>query len=332
MQATPTVDPGSIAAVHAVISRYLRLTPALAMDGADFGLSPFPLTLKLESLQHSGSFKARGALANLHTRELPAAGVVAASGGNHGCAVAWAARSLGIAARIFIPSMASPAKIERIRSYGAELTLCGNEYADALDRSLRCAEETGALPVHAFDQVETMLGQGTIALELSRQAPDLDTMLVPVGGGGLIAGISTWFEGRVKVVGVEPEEAPTLSRALAAGEPVDAPVGSIAADSLAPRRIGALPFPVIQRRVHGVLLVTDAMIQSAQRALWEVARVVAEPGGATATAALLGGLYRPQPGERVGVLVSGGNTTAVSFPRAATVEPVHLPTAAVSAR
>jgi threonine dehydratase len=309
----PLIDRQGIAKVHAVIAPFVRATPTLELDGSGLVPGVARLALKLEALQHSGSFKARGAFANLLTRELPPAGVVAASGGNHGAAVAYAAMRLGVKARIFVPVTSSPAKVARIRSYGAELTVEGAGYAEALELSRIWVAETGALAVHAFDQVETMLGTGTVARELDAQAPELDTVVVPVGGGGLISGVAAWFAGRVRVVGVEPEGAPTLTDALRAGRPVDAPVGSIAADSLAPRRIGELPFQVIREHVDRVVLVSDAAIRRAQETLWETARVVAEPGGAAAFAALQSGAYRPAPGERVAVVVSGGNTTAVDF-------------------
>jgi len=251
----------------------------------------------LELLQHAGSFKARGAFANLLTRAIPEQGVVAASGGNHGAAVAFAARRLGIPATIFVPAVSSPAKITRIRSYGAQLNVVGERYADALAASAVYAAQSGALPVHAFDQVETLLGQGTIGLELARQAPGLDTLLVPVGGGGLIAGIAAWFVGSVRVVGVEPEGAPTLTEALRAGRPVDAAAGSIAADSMAPRRVGELVFPIACRFVDRVVLVGEDAIRRAQQALWDGLRVVAEPGGAAALSALLSGVYKPDPGS-----------------------------------
>lgn len=313
-----TIDRAAIEGVYAVIGKYVRETPCAALDGADLGLAPLSLTLKLELLQHAGSFKARGAFANLLTRAIPEQGVAAASGGNHGAAVAFAARRLGIPATIFVPAVCSPAKIARIRSYGAELNVVGERYADALAASEVYAAQSGALPVHAFDQVETLLGQGTIGLELARQAPGLDTLLVPVGGGGLIAGIAAWFVGSVRVVGVEPEGAPTLTEALRAGRPVDAAAGSIAADSMAPRRVGELVFPIARRFVDRVVLVGDDAIRNAQQALWDGLRVVAEPGGAAALSALLSGVYKPDPGERVGVLVSGGNTTAVDFGAKAT--------------
>ena len=312
---TPTIDRERIERTHSLIRPHIRLTPVMELTGADFGLPAFPLTLKLELFQHAGSFKTRGAFANLLTRSIPAAGVVAASGGNHGAAVAYAAMRLGVPAHIFVPTVSSPAKISRIRAYGADLVVGGDRYADALAASQEFAARSGALPVHAFDQEETLLGQGTIGLELARQTPDLDTLLVSVGGGGLIGGIAAWCAGRPRVIGVEPETAPTLTRALAAGKPVDAEAGGIAADSLAPRRVGELMFPIARAHVARVVLVADAAIRRAQEALWDGLRLVAEPGGAAAFSALVGSAYVPAPGERVGVLVSGGNTTAVDFGR-----------------
>jgi threonine dehydratase len=308
-----TIDRENIAATHRIIQPYVRVTPVFEVDGADLGLSAFRLVLKLEQLQCSGSFKARGAFANLLMREIPTAGVVAASGGNHGVAVAYAAHRLGIRARIFVPTVASPAKIARIRDSAAEMVIGGNCYADALAASEACVVQTGAAPVHAYDQVETLLGQGTLAMELAAQAPALDSLLVPVGGGGLIGGIAAWYSGGAKVIGVEPEEAPTLTEALRAGRPVDAKTGGIAADSLAPRRVGELMFPIAQTCVERVVLVSDAAIRRAQEVLWASVRIVAEPGAAAPLAALLTGSYVPSLGERVGVIISGGNTTAVDF-------------------
>jgi threonine dehydratase len=312
---TTRIDRASIEGTYDLIGPYIRVTPVVETSGADFGLAAFPLAFKLECLQHAGSFKTRGAFANLLTRAIPAAGVVAASGGNHGAAVAYAAMRLGVKARIFVPTVSSPAKISRIRGYGADLVVTGDRYADALAASQTWTAESGALPVHAFDQEETLLGQGTLALELARQAPGLDTLLVAVGGGGLIGGIAAWCAGRPRVIGVEPEAAPTLTRALEAGKPVDAPAGGLAADSLAPRRVGELMFPIARAHVARVVLVSDTAIRQAQDALWATLRVVAEPGGGAACAALLSGAYVPAPGERVGVVVSGGNTTAVDFDR-----------------
>jgi threonine dehydratase len=300
------VNRARIAEIEKRIRPYVRRTPVIETDG---------LTLKLELLQHSGSFKARGAFANLLTREVPPAGVVAASGGNHGAAVAYAAQKLGQTARIYVPTVSSPAKIERIRSYGADLVVTGERYADALAASEKWAAESGALQVHAFDQEPALLGQGTLGLELEEQAPQLDTLLVAVGGGGLIGGIAAWYEKRIRLVGVEPRLAPTLNNALQAGRPVDSPAGGIAADSLAPKRVGELMFPLAQKYVERVVLVEDDAIRAAQRALWESLRIASEPGGAAAYAALLSGQYRPGKTERVGVLVCGGNTAAVDFSR-----------------
>ena len=305
----------------------MRVTPVVEADAADFGLPPCRLVFKLEQLQHSGSFKARGAFANLLLRKMPEAGVVAASGGNHGAAVAYAAMRLGVPARIFVPTVSSPAKIERIRRYGADLVVGGERYADALAASETWAAESGAAGVHAYDQEETLLGQGTLALELATQAPDVETLLVAVGGGGLIGGVAAWHAGDVKVVGVEPEGAPTLFRALAAGRPVDTEAGSIAADSLAPRRVGSLMFPIAQEHVAQVVLVSDDAIRASQRALWETLRIVAEPGAAAPFAALLDGVYRPARDERVAIVVSGGNTTAVDFAMGGPGRAPHAPRA-----
>ena len=307
------VNPQTIAQCEQLIRPHIRRTPVIAVDGAEFGLPPHPLTLKLELLQHSGSFKARGAFANLLSRDVPEAGVVAASGGNHGAAVAYAAMKLGKPAKIFVPSVSSPAKIARIRDYGADLVIEGDLYADALAASERWALQTGAMAVPAFDQNETIMGQGTVGLELAEQAPYIDTLLVSVGGGGLVAGIAAWYAGRIKVIGVEPVAAPTLTRALEAGHPVDAEAGGLAADSLAPRRIGERVFPIVQKYAPQTVLVSDEAIADAQTTLWRALRIVAEPGGAAALSAILSGAYRPQAGERVAVIISGGNTAAVNF-------------------
>lgn len=308
-----TISTASIRSTHELIAGSIRRTPVIEVDGADFDVAGGPLTLKLESLQHAGSFKARGAFTHLLTRAVPPAGVVAASGGNHGAAVAFAAMKRRVPARIFVPSVASRAKLAQIDEYGADLVIAGERYADALAASETWAASSGAMPIHAFDQIETLLGQGTIGLELESQASHLTTLLVAVGGGGLIAGVAAWYGGRIRIVGVEPTGAPTLTRALEAGRPVDAEAGGIAADSLAPRRVGELVFPIAQRYVDRVVLVSDAAILEAQRRLWKVLRVVAEPGGATALAALTSRQYVPAAGERVGILICGGNTTAVDF-------------------
>ncbi len=307
------VNPERISQTYDLILPHIRQTPIVEVDPADFGISNFHLAFKLELLQHAGSFKTRGAFTNLLTRAIPKAGVVAASGGNHGVAVAFAAQKLSVAAKIFVPNITSPAKLERLRQFGADIVLVGERYDDALAASQLWAAESGALPVHAYDQVETLLGQGTVGLEFENQAKALDTLLVAVGGGGLIGGIAAWYSGRVKLIGVEPIAAPTLFKALAAGEPVDAEAGGIAADSLAPRRVGTLMFGLAQRYVDRSVLVADDQIQSSQRILWNTLRIAAEPGGATAFAALLSGAYVPEAGERVGILICGGNTSSVNF-------------------
>ena len=307
------VNPQAIARCEKIIRPHIRRTPLVEVNGEDFGLPAAPLTLKLELLQHSGSFKARGAFANVLTRAVPEAGVVAASGGNHGAATAYAAMKLGKRAKIFVPSVSSPAKIQRIRDYGADLAIEGDRYADALAASEAWARQTGAIPVPAFDQNETIMGQGTLGLELEQQAADIDTVLVAVGGGGLIAGIAAWYAGRVKVVGVEPLASPTLTKALEAGHPVDAEAGGLAADSLAPRRVGEKVFPIVAKYARRTVLVSDDAIAKAQAQLWRGLRIVAEPGGATAFSAILSGAYKPASGERVAVIISGGNTAAVNF-------------------
>jgi threonine dehydratase len=302
------VTRDAISAAATLIRPHVRHTPVLDVDLADFGRPAHPVSLKLECLQHSGSFKARGAFTSLLTREVPDAGVVAASGGNHGAAVAYAAARLGIPATIFVPSVTSPAKAERIRSYGAKLVVGGDRYADALAASEEFVAGTGALTVHAYDQPETLIGQGTLGLEIAQDLPELDTLLVAVGGGGLIGGIAAWHAGRgVAVVGVEPEGCPALFDALRAGRPVPAPVGGVAADSLGARQVGRLAFAVARRHVAASVLVPDAAIRAAQRVLWDAAKVAAEPGGAAALAALLCGAWRAPAGARVGVVVCGGN-------------------------
>lgn len=309
------VSREQISTIEPIIRPFVRRTPVIDTKATDFGLESARLTLKLELFQHSGSFKVRGAFTNLLTREIPAAGVVAASGGNHGAAVAYAAMKLGIPAKIFVPTISSPAKLLRIREYGADLVVTGDLYADALAASEVWAADTGAMVVHAFDQIETLRGQGTLGKELEEQAPDLETLMVAVGGGGLIGGVAAWYAGRVRVIAVEPESAPTLYKALEAGRPVDAEAGGYAADSLAPKRVGELMFPLAQHYVDRVVLVSDEAIRQAQVRLWQTMRIVAEPGGAAALSALLSGRYQPVSGERVGVVVSGGNTVAVDFNR-----------------
>jgi threonine dehydratase len=307
------IRPENIREVERLIRPYIRCTPVMELRGHDFGLGDIRLTLKLELLQYAGSFKTRGAFANLLTRGIPRSGVAAASGGNHGAAVAYAAMQLGIPARIFVPRISSPAKIQRIREFGADLAIGGDSYADALAAADDFVRTSGALSIHAFDQLETLLGQATLGLEFQHQAPSLTSVLVSVGGGGLIGGVAAWFRNSLAVVGVEPEQAPTLTKALKAGAPIDAVSGGIAGDSLAPRRIGEQVYPIVSRYVRNAILVTDDEIRTAQKSLWERLRIVAEPGGVAAFSALLSGKHSVNPGEHVGVVISGGNTVAVNF-------------------
>ena len=300
------MTPDLIREAHRRIAPHLRHTPVLRLEHGAFGLDA-AITLKLEYLQHAGSFKPRGALNRMLSATLPAAGVIAASGGNHGAAVAWAAARLGVKAEIFVPSVASPAKIDRIRGFGATVHVGGANYAEAFAASQLRAGASGALVVHAYDQTETIAGQGTAGLEFERDAAGLDTVMVACGGGGLVAGIAAWFAGRVRVVAVEPEACPTLSAALRAGKPVDVEVGGLAVDSLGARRIGELAYPICVRHAVRSVLVTDASIRDAQLTLWRELRIAAEPGGAAALAALTSGAYAPAPCERIGVLVCGAN-------------------------
>lgn len=285
---------------------YVRRTPVVVLDGHGVGL-PHDVVLKLEGMQHSGSFKARGAFHTLLSRPVPPAGVVAASGGNHGAAVAYASQRLGHVAQVFVPQAAPEAKLQRIRRYGARVTAVGADYAEAYEASLAHEQRTGALRVHAYDQHEVVVGQGTAAYELSEQAPELDTLLVAVGGGGLIAGCAAWYTDSLRLVAVETHGTPTLHRARAAGQPVDVEVGGVAADALGARRLGDIAQDVTRRWVDDAVLVTDDAVLDAQRVLWEQLRVLAEPGGATALAALLSGAVVVEAGARVGVLVCGAN-------------------------
>ena len=295
-----------IEAAHERIREYVRKTPVFEPGPGAFGIER-PLILKLEQLQHTGSFKPRGAFNRILANEVPEAGVIAASGGNHGLGVAFAAARVGVPAEIFIPDTSPETKIEGIRELGATVHVVPGYYAEALEASRSRAEETGALVVHAYDQPEVVAGQGTVGLELQEQAPDVDTVLVAVGGAGLIGGISTWFGGDVRVVGVEPELCPTLHTALERGEPVDVEVGGVAADALGAARAGRHGFAAARRFVDRVVLVPDEAIEWARSRLWLDAKIASEPGGATALAALLSGAYEPGPEQRLGVLVCGAN-------------------------
>ena len=301
------VSRSDIAAAAVRIAGHVRHTPVLSLTGMELGLA-FPVTLKLELLQHAGSFKPRGAFNRLLSARVPETGVIAASGGNHGAAVAYAARALGVAAEIFVPSLTPSAKIARIASYGARVVQTGANYAEALVASRTRQTESGALEVHAYDHVDVLAGQGTVGREFEQDASDLTHILVATGGGGLIGGIAAWYAGSAKVISVEPEACPTLHDALGAGRPVEAPVGGLAADSLGARQVGSLMFPVAQAYVACAVLVPDAAIAVAQALIWDRLRLIAEPGGATALAALLCGAFKPPAGARIGVLVCGANT------------------------
>lgn len=297
------------------VAGHIRPTPVFDLAPGTFGL-PARILLKLESLQHAGSFKARGAFNALisagESKGVPSAGVIAASGGNHGAAVAYAAQSLGHRAEIFVPQVASPAKLQRLRDFGAEVRVVGAAYAEALQACLARQQETGALSVHAYDEPAVLAGQGTLARELQEQVPDLDAVLVAVGGGGLIGGIAAWYHGGdtskpTQVIGVEPAACPTLHAALAADQPVDVAVGGVAADSLGARRIGALTF-ANRQAIDRALLVEDEAIRETRRLLWRELRLAVEPGGATALAALVSGRYPCTAGDKIGVVICGGNT------------------------
>jgi threonine dehydratase len=310
------IDRSAISAAALRISRYVRRTPVLSITGRDLGLddqNELAVTLKLELLQHAGSFKPRGAFNRMLLAEVPAAGVIAASGGNHGAAVAYAAHALSVTAEIFVPATTPAAKVARIASYGTRVIQGGETYAEALVASRARRAETGALEVHAYDHADVLAGQGTTGREFEQDAPDLTHVLVAAGGGGLIGGVAAWYSGSAAVVSVEPERCPALHDALRSGHPVAAAVGGVAADSLGARQVGELMFPIATRFVTEAVLVSDDAIIAAQRLLWDRFRLIAEPGGATATAALLSGRFRPPPGARVGILVCGANTDPVKI-------------------
>lgn len=311
------ISKDDILRAAARIAGHVRRTPVLDLPGGAFGHDG-PISLKLEFLQHAGSFKSRGAFNALLSGPVPQAGVAAASGGNHGAAVAYAARELGAPARIFVPDIANPAKIETIRRQGAEIVVGGRRYADAQAACDRHAAMSGALVVHPFAAAATIAGQGTLAPEWEAQTAGLDTVLVAVGGGGLVSGLASWWrDAGVKVVGVEPEGSRALHAALEAGGPVDVEVESVAADSLGARNVGDLVYAICREGVDHVALVPDAAITDAQRLLWREFRIALEPGGAAALAALLAGAYRPATGERVGVLLCGANLDGASLARIA---------------
>lgn len=293
-----------ISAARDRIAPYVRRTPVGELSG--FGL-PFPVEMKFEQMQHTGSFKARGAFNTLLSQEVPEGGVVAASGGNHGAAVAYAAATLGHRARIYVPQIAGPAKMELIRATGAGLQVVDGAYAEAAARASEWREATGAMEIHAYDAPATVAGQGTCMAEWEAQGLQADTVLIAVGGGGLIAGALSWLSTSRKVVAVEPERACALNAALAAGMPVDVEVSGVAANALGARRIGRICFDLAHAQGIESVTVRDRDITLAQEALWREARQLVEPAGATALAALMSGAYVPDKGERVAVLICGGN-------------------------
>ncbi|HEY2610251.1 MAG TPA: serine/threonine dehydratase [Reyranella sp.] len=300
------IGPSDVEAAWRLIQPHVRRTPAIELPAGMFGISS-TLALKLESLQVSGSFKGRGAFHKLLASKVPAAGIIAASGGNHGAAAAYAARALGHKAEIFVPTIASPSKVARLKSYGAVVHQVGAVYAEARAASEKRAAETGALTVPAYEDAVVFAGAGSVALEFAEQAR-FDTLLVAVGGGGLIAGCAAAIGETVKIVAVETEGTPTLHEARRAGHPVDVKISGIAADALGASRIGVPNFEIAQKLVRQSVLVNDEAVRAAQRALWEDLRVIAEPAGATGLAALMAGAYRPAAGERVATLVCGANT------------------------
>jgi threonine dehydratase len=295
------------------IAMHVRRTPVMALEEKAFGIDA-KIFFKLECLQHTGSFKPRGAFNYILTSTVPDAGVIAASGGNHGAAVAYAAQQLGHRAEIFVPVITPPNKVERLRQYGATINVTGNNYSQALAACRERAAETGAVPIHAYDDARVLAGQGTLGMEFEEQVRGLDSVLIAVGGGGLIGGAAAWYQERVRVIGTEPALAPTLHDALAAGQVVEVETGGVAADSLGARRVGELMFPIAQKFVPQALLVADDQIIEAQKLLWQKLRLIAEPGGATALAALLSGVYKPHAGERVGVVLCGSNAELANFP------------------
>jgi threonine dehydratase len=295
-----------VEAAWSLIRPHVRRTPVLELPAGSLGLAT-PLALKLESLQVSGTFKGRGAFHKLLASEVPAAGIIAASGGNHGVAAAYAARALGHKAEIFVPTISSPAKVARLKSCGAVVHQIGAVYAEARSASEQRAAATGALMVQAYEDPVVFAGAGSVALEFAEQA-EFDTLLVAVGGGGLIAGCAAAIGEGTKIVAVETEGTPTLHEALRAGRPLDVKISGIAADALGASRIGVPNFEVAHKLVRESVLVDDDAVRKAQRALWEDLHVIAEPAGATGFAALMAGAYRPAAGERVATLICGANT------------------------
>jgi threonine dehydratase len=307
------VDPQTIAEAAVRIAGHVRRTPLLRLPGAALGLPCAELWLKLEHLQTGGSFKARGMFNRMLAQAIPAAGVVVASGGNAGIAVATAARALGVRCEVYLPELSSDAKREKLAALQAKVVVGGAAYADALAACLARQQHTGALLMHAYDQAEVVAGAGTLAQEIEQEAGLPDRVLVSVGGGGLIGGIAAWFASRCRVEALEPVGAPTLHAARAAGAPVDVAVGGLAADALGARRIGSVCWPISQRHVAAAHLVPDAAISAAQRLLWTELRVAVEPAAALGLAALIAGIVRPLPQERLALVLCGANFDPASL-------------------
>lgn len=290
------------------IGQDVRRTPLWRLPGAALGLDLAEVWLKLEHLQLGGSFKARGMFNRMRSLPIPATGVVVASGGNAGIAVATAARALGVPCEVFLPEVSTPAKRAALAALGAKVTVQGAVYPEALAACLARQRESGALLMHAYDQPEVVIGAGTLAAEIEREAGALpDRLLVSVGGGGLIAGIAAWCAGRCRVEALEPESAPTLHAARQRGEPVDVAVGGLAADSLGARRVGDIAWGLSQRWVASSHLLSDEAIRSAQQRLWRDLRLAVEPAAALGLAALWSGTLRPAAHERVAVVLCGAN-------------------------
>ena len=301
------VTPADVTAAAARIAPHVRVTPTVRLNAEEIPGLACDVVLKLELLQHTGSFKARGAFNRLLTASVPSAGLIAASGGNHGAAIAYAAASLGHHVEVFVPESSPPMKAASIRSLGADVVLSGTIFDEAHAAALERMAVTGALMIHPYDHTQTVAGAGTCARELESQAGPFDTVLVATGGGGLTAGTASWFAGRMRVVSVEPETSCCMHAALVAGQPVPVRVEGLAVDSLGARQVGAVPFACAVAYGVEAITVDDDAIRNAQRALWDRLRLVVEPGGATALAALLSGAYVPAPGERIAVVVCGAN-------------------------
>jgi threonine dehydratase len=300
------VSRDDIERAAARLAGYVRRTPVVEHDGR---------WLKLELLQHAGSFKARGAFNRMLTEQLPPAGVIAASGGNHGAALAYAASRLGVRAEVVIPSTSPPLKRQVIERHRAAVVVVDGYYDDAQRVAEERQRRSGALMIHPYDHPATVAGQGTMSRELEQQVGGIDTLLVATGGGGFTAGQAAWFADRVRIVSVEPETSQCLRAALAAGAPVPVEVAGVAADSLGARQLGAVPWEVVRRHVDEAVVVSDDDIRAAQRAIWDDLRLIAEPGGAAAFAAVRSGAYRPGRGERVAIAVCGSNCDPATITR-----------------